>query len=172
MKSNAGSRLLARILVVVPFCAAALTAVGGSLSARVEQTPGGPKLFVDGKVVRPRFFYGSPTCLCNISCQRKTVLKIPFASDRDTAHGRIALDGYPGVDPIWYSDAKIVDLTAGTTNVVQALKEGPLEIDFGKCGAVHDALSGAFVCNGPKAVLPFRLGQTRLFKRGTVISKL
>ena len=48
--------------------------------------------------------------------------------------------------------------------LVQALKDGPLEIDFGKGGAVHDALTGAFVCNGPKAVLPFRLGQTRLFK--------
>ena len=48
--------------------------------------------------------------------------------------------------------------------LVQALKDGPLEIDLGKGGAVHDALTGAFVCNGPKAVLPFRLGQTRLFK--------
>ena len=50
--------------------------------------------------------------------------------------------------------------------LVQALKEGALEIDFGKSGTVHDALTGAFVCNGPKAVLPFRLGETRLFKAG------
>ena len=89
----------------------------------VGQTEGGPMMFVDGKPVRPRFFYGSPTCLCNISSPRKTVLKIPFASDCDTTHGRIALDGYPGVDPIWYSDAKLVDLTAGTTNVVQTAQE-------------------------------------------------
>ena len=89
------------------------------ISVRLRQTPGGPRIFVDGKAVRPRFFYGSPTCLCNISNPRKTVLKIPFAADRDTTHGRIAIDGYPGVDPIWYSDAKLVDLTAGTTNVVQ-----------------------------------------------------
>ena len=49
--------------------------------------------------------------------------------------------------------------------LVQALKEGPLEIDFGLCGPVRDALTGAFVCNGPRAVLPFRLGETRLFSR-------
>ena len=93
------------------------------ISVCLRQTPGGPRIFVDGKAVRPRFFYGSPTCLCNISTTRKTVLKIPFAADRDTTHGRIALDGYPGVDPIWYSDTKLVDLTAGTTNVVQTAAE-------------------------------------------------
>lgn len=93
------------------------------VEVRLGQTPGGPRIFVDGKAARPRFFYGSPTCLCNISSPRKTVLKIPFAADRDTSHGRIALDGYPGVDPIWYSDAKLVDLTAGTTNVVQTAAE-------------------------------------------------
>ena len=49
---------------------------------------------------------------------------------------------------------------------MQALKDGPLEIDFGKGGEVHDVLTGAFVCNGPKAVLPFRLGETRLFRVG------
>jgi len=95
----------------------------GPISVQLRQTPGGPRIFVDGKAVRPRFFYGSPTCLCNISSPRKTVLKIPFASDRDTTRGRIALDGYPGVDPIWYSDAKLVDLTAGTTNVVQTAED-------------------------------------------------
>ena len=89
-----------------------------AMDVRVGQTPGGPRMFVDGKVVRPRFYYGSPTCLCNISGRQKTVLKIPFAADRDTANGRVALDGYPGVDPLWFSDAKLIDLTAGTTNVV------------------------------------------------------
>ena len=109
-------------MIVAAFAVAfAQVAMSGDvpISVRLRQTPGGPRIFVDGKAIRPRFFYGSPTCLCNISGPRKTVLKIPFAADRDTTHGRIALDGYPGVDPIWYSDAKLVDLTAGTTNVVQ-----------------------------------------------------
>ena len=52
------------------------------------------------------------------------------------------------------------------SKIVQALKEGPLEIDFGSRGTVRDALTGAFICNGPKAVLQFRLGETRLFKTG------
>ena len=50
--------------------------------------------------------------------------------------------------------------------LVQALKDGPLEIDFGSSGAVHDAMTGVFVCNGPNVVLPFHTGETRLFKKG------
>ena len=94
-----------------------------AMDVRVGQTPGGPRMFVDGKAVRPRFYYGSPTCLCNISRKQKTVLKIPFAADRDTTNGRVALDGYPGVDPLWFSDATLIDLTAGTTNVVRSADE-------------------------------------------------
>ena len=100
----------------------------------VGQTEGGPRMFVDGKVVRPRFFYGSPTCLCNISSEKKTVLKIPFAADRDTLHGRVALDGYPGVDPLWFSDAKLVDLTAGTTNVVLSADEETNTLNYAADG--------------------------------------
>ena len=112
-----------KLAMVVVISAWIAQSAAAPISVRLRQTPGGPRIFVDGKMARPRFFYGSPTCLCNISGPRKTVLKIPFASDRDTTHGRIALDGYPGVDPIWYSDAKLVDLTAGTTNVVQTATE-------------------------------------------------
>ena len=118
-------------VLVTPWCAALVVAAAPivdaadvcPVSVRVGQTPGGPRIFVDGKAVRPRFFYGSPTCLCNISGTGKTILRIPFASDRDTMHGRIAIDGYPGVDPIWYSDAKLVDLTTGATNVVQSAQD-------------------------------------------------
>ena len=48
--------------------------------------------------------------------------------------------------------------------LVQALKDGPLEVDFGVAGAVRDALNGGFVCDGPKATLSFRKGETRLFR--------
>ncbi len=50
--------------------------------------------------------------------------------------------------------------------LVQALRDGPLEIDFGSSSAVYDAFNGSFVCSGPKATLPFRLGETRLFRVG------
>jgi hypothetical protein len=48
--------------------------------------------------------------------------------------------------------------------LIQALKEGPLEIDFGRPATVKDAFSGEFVCDGPKATLQFRLGETRIFR--------
>ena len=114
--------MMKKLVVAALLAAASAQAVqydAGPISVRLQQSPGGPRISVDGKAVRPRFFYGSPTCLCNISSPRRTILKIPFAADCDTSHGRIALDGYPGVDPIWYSDAMLVDLTAGTTNVIQ-----------------------------------------------------
>ena len=91
---------------------------GGGLKVELRQTAGGPAVFVNGVRRNPRFYYGSPTCLCNISGQTKTVLRIPFAAEADTAQGAITLDGYYGTDPLWYSDAKLVDLTDGTTNVV------------------------------------------------------
>jgi hypothetical protein len=46
--------------------------------------------------------------------------------------------------------------------LVQALKEGPLKIDFGHCRFIRDALTGEHV-DGQKPV-PFRLGEVRLFK--------
>jgi hypothetical protein len=49
---------------------------------------------------------------------------------------------------------------------VQALREGKLAIDSGSHAIIRDALSGEFVCEGPKTVLPFRLGETRLFRVG------
>ena len=124
---NAGTSIME--LVCLCLCALPLLGMAADESSRcpvslcVRQTEGGPRIFVEGKAVRPRFFYGSPTCLHNISGPQKAVLRIPFAADRDTEHGLIALDGYPGVDPIWYSDAKLVDLTAGTTNVVQTIED-------------------------------------------------
>lgn len=93
------------------------------IKVSVRRTPCGPRVFVGDKPVWPRFFYGSPTCLCNISGKRKAVLKIPFASDRDTSCGRVVIEGYPGVDPLWFSDAKLVDITAGTTNVVLSAED-------------------------------------------------
>jgi len=107
-------RVLTLLLGLTAVCAFA----DGGLRLELRQTPGGPAVFVNGVRRNPRFFYGSPTCLCNISGPQKTVLRIPFAAEADTSRGRITLDGHYGTDPIWYSDAKLVDLTAGTTNVV------------------------------------------------------
>ena len=90
----------------------------GGLRVEARTEAGGPRLCVNGKAVLPRFLYGSPTCLCNIAGTRKTTLKVPFAAAEDSANGRVAFTGYYGIAPIWWSDAKLVDLTAGVTNVV------------------------------------------------------
>lgn len=89
-----------------------------ALTVEKRQTPQGPRILVDGEVRLPRFYYGSPTCLCNISGVSKTTLKIPFAADCDTDSGRVVLTGYFGTDPLWYSNARLVDLNTGATNVV------------------------------------------------------
>ena len=88
------------------------------VEVRVRKTPNGPGLFVDGKRVRPRFLYGSPACLCNISDVNKEVFQIPFRAPVDTGKGEIAVNGYEGDDPMWFSNLTLVDVTAGTTNVV------------------------------------------------------
>jgi len=111
-----------RVLMVVLF--AAVVGVVGAESAEtslrlgVVDTAGGPRLVVNGKAVLPRFYYGSPTCLCNISSPNPVELKIPFAAEADTDLGQVALTAYYGVKGLWYGEMKLVDLTAGTTNVV------------------------------------------------------
>ena len=61
-----------------------------SLSASVRQTPGGPRIFVDGKPVRPRFFYGSPTCLCNISSEKNGLRTTKSGAD---GRGNLVISG-------------------------------------------------------------------------------
>ena len=85
------------------------------VEVRVRQTPGGPRIFVDGKAVRPRFYYGSQPCLCPISNVGKNVYTIPFRPDADTDRGRIAIDGFADDEPIWFSKAALIDKTANTT---------------------------------------------------------
>ena len=48
--------------------------------------------------------------------------------------------------------------------VVQAREEGPLEVDFGNADLVVDFLAGRQVGAGPKVSLPFRKGETRIFR--------
>ena len=55
------------------------------VEVRVRQTPQGPRIFVDGVAVRPRFYYGSAPCLCPISEVRKLDYTIPFRPEEDTS---------------------------------------------------------------------------------------
>jgi hypothetical protein len=86
------------------------------VEVRVRQTPQGPRIFVDGMAVRPRFYYGSPPCLCPISNVEKHVYTIPFRPENDTDTGRVSLDGFDDDAPIWFSKAALIDKTANTTH--------------------------------------------------------
>ena len=83
---------------------------------QVRQTPAGPRIFVDGKAVRPRFFYGSPPCLSPISMMQKHELIVPFRADEDTDCGCVRVDGFDGDEPMWFSNPFLVDATDDATN--------------------------------------------------------
>lgn len=103
--------------------AAAISASADPVEVRVRQTPTGPRIFVDGCPVRPRFYYGSPSCLAPISFTYKKTFVVPFRAEADTRRGRVDLTGFDGDDPMWFSDATLIDKTASTTNAVQAAGE-------------------------------------------------
>lgn len=83
--------------------------------------------------------------------------RIPDASFV-AALGRLAgvhLYTRPGEAAVWAAEDRVM---------AQALKEGPLTVDFGVKGAVLDSSSGERVANGPVATLPFGLGDVRVFR--------
>jgi hypothetical protein len=46
---------------------------------------------------------------------------------------------------------------------VHAAQDGPLELDLGSAGAVHDAMNGESLGDGPRFTQPFKRGETRVF---------
>ncbi len=117
--------------ISVVFFAAASFALE-PVEVRVRDTPVGPKVFVDGKAVSPRFYFGSPQNLTILSWPRKFELVIPFVADADTDSGAIELRVSEKDPPVWFSSAKIVDMTDGTTNALTDSKE--TRIRLFKCG--------------------------------------
>ena len=89
------------------------------MRVEVRGTAGGPRLYVNGEERMPRFYYGSDPCLFNLSNSDGRILNVPLLPPEDTKRGRVAFRGYPEIDPISFSDAALVDLTAGTTNRLQ-----------------------------------------------------
>ena len=108
-------------LLMAPLAGAALGEE--PVEVRVRQTAGGPRIFVDGRPVRPRFYYGSPACLAAISESFRTVFTLPFRADADTDAARVVLEGAPGDEPFWFSNARLVDMDEGTTNAVFGAEE-------------------------------------------------
>jgi len=83
------------------------------VEVRVRATSTGPRIFVDGRPVAPRFYYGSPPCLVNISWQHRAGFVLPFRAPETTREGRAELKVYDGEDGIWFSNPCLVDRTTG-----------------------------------------------------------
>ncbi len=102
------------------------------VEVRVRPTAVGPRIFVDGKAVRSRFYYGSPPCLCNIAWSWESQFNMPFKATEDTTSGMVELSLYDGEKPIDFYDADLLDLTAGTTNFIG----GRVRTDRYVCGGL------------------------------------
>ena len=101
-------------ILVVAMAAAMVFDAGAAerpVEVRVRQTPQGPRIFVGGRAVRPRFYYGSPPCLCPISNVKKREFTIPFRPEADTDNGRVSIDGFDDDAPMWFSNAALIDKT-------------------------------------------------------------
>ena len=108
-------RMRTILILAVVTLALGVDAAVKPVEVRVRQTPRGPRIFVDGKAVRPRFYYGSPPCLCPISNVKKHEYTIPFRPEADTDKGRVAIDGFADDEPMWFSEAALIDKTDNET---------------------------------------------------------
>jgi hypothetical protein len=52
----------------------------------------------------------------------------------------------------------------GPISTLHAAQDGPVILDTGHRGAVHDALTGDFVADGPRITLPMNKGDTRVLR--------
>ena len=51
--------------------------------------------------------------------------------------------------------------------VLHASRDGPVELDTGRAGAIRDVLTGQPIASGPKVLLPLHKGDTRIFVIGS-----
>jgi len=100
-------RLTLRLVLILMIAGPAL-----ALTARVQTTPGGPQIFVNGKPIPPRFFWGSMNAgSLNLKPQweEQSFEFLPGDVETGTLHFRFSQT--PG--EIWLSDLRIVDTKTG-----------------------------------------------------------
>lgn len=110
--------------------ALAVSAAVKPVSVAVVQTPGGPRLAVDGEIRNPRFYYGSMPCLFNVSSEYPRELAVPLLPPEDTANAVVFFKGYPEIEPVRYSNAKLIDLEAHTTNALMQAGDEVAAVDW------------------------------------------
>ncbi len=87
-----------------------------AVEVRVRKTPGGPRIFVDGRPVRPRIFYGAPPSLANLSESWYTTFVYPFRATLSTTNGTYRVARQSQDDALFFKNARFVDMTTGVTN--------------------------------------------------------
>ena len=119
---------LGRVVLVATILTATASEIK-PISVRVRQTAGGPRLFVDGKPIPPRAFYGAGPSIGFIAELREYTFTLPFVAPFDTARAEVRI-GFPS-DPsqYWIHDVKLKDTETGTVvpvdlSLAGAKKEG------------------------------------------------
>ncbi len=88
----------------------------GAVEVRVRKTPGGPRIFVDGRPARPRIFYGAPPSIANLSESWYTTFVYPFRATCSTTNGTYRVARQSKDDALFFKNARFVDMTTGVTN--------------------------------------------------------
>lgn len=83
-----------------------------ALTARVQQTPGGPQIFIDGKPIPPRFFWGSMNSGALALKPQWQDYEFEFLPG-DVEHGTLHFRFEQKPAQLWLSDLRIVDVQSG-----------------------------------------------------------
>ena len=96
------------------------------VSVRVRQTPGGPRIFVDGKPIPPRALFGGGPSVGFIAEQKEYTFTLPFTAPVSTERAEIRI-AFPSVpSKFWIHDVTIVDGETGKETAVDISLSGAL----------------------------------------------
>ena len=99
-----------QILIILVLAATRATA---AVTVRVQPTPGGPQIHVNGKPIPPRFFFGSPRSSSTIE-ETWTQHAFEFTPGTDVkATGTMRVQFGQSEGEIWLADVRIVDAETG-----------------------------------------------------------
>ena len=141
------------------------------ISVRVRQTPGGPRIFVDGKPIPPRAFYGAGPSIAFIAELREYTFTLPFVAPFDAARAEVRI-GFPS-DPsqFWIHDVSLKDMETGKVEPVAISLAGAAD------GAPHPPRGVSAPCPMPLAKgrtcrlsIPIRADHARSFFNPLLLS--
>ena len=102
-------RLRSVTFLATIFTTVAIAAEVRPISVRVRQTPGGPRIFVDGQPISPRAFYGAGPSIGFIAEIKEYVFTLPFTAPVSTERAEIRI-AFPSVpSKFWIHDVTLVD---------------------------------------------------------------